>query len=193
MTKNRSVLIGCALLALTGCGGLQEVWEGPSADTFRPKTIAVLPPIVGTYEGARELSHAALSTALTKTGRYVSVIAPSQVVSAFTLKESSDTLAAYYSKLETTGQSDPEMASKIGKLVQAEALLVMKVNNWEHSRAEGENYGKVGLGLRLIDASNGAMVWKARHDKVETYSMFKPALKDIAEDLSKEMAKHMPR
>lgn len=193
MAKNRSALIGLALLALTGCGGLQEMWEGPTAETFRPKTIAVLPPIVGAYEGARESSHAALSVALTKTGRYVSVAAPSQVTSAFTSKEASDLLAAYYSKLETTGQSDSDMASKIGRLVEAEALLVLKVNNWEHSRAEGDNFGKVGLGLRLIDASNGAMVWKARHDKVKTYSMFKPALKDIAEDLSREMVKHMPR
>ena len=65
-------VLGLAFLALAGCGGLQEVWEGPSAATFRPKTIAVLPSMVGAYEGARETSQAVLVSALTKSGRYSS-------------------------------------------------------------------------------------------------------------------------
>ena len=38
---------------LTGCGGLQEMWEGPAARGFYPKTMAIL-PISGTYDSARE-------------------------------------------------------------------------------------------------------------------------------------------
>ena len=31
---------------------------------------------------------------------------------------------------------------------------------WEFGRAEGDSFGKVGMGMRLIDASNGSIVWK---------------------------------
>jgi hypothetical protein len=31
------------------------------------------------------------------------------------------------------------------------------------------SFGKVGFGLRLVDAGNGAIVWKGRHNKVKTY------------------------
>ncbi|MDH4185802.1 MAG: hypothetical protein OEV08_02280, partial [Nitrospira sp.] len=182
--------LGAGLLVLTGCGGLQEVWEGPTAGAFKPKTLAVLPPMVGAFESAREASQQAMVSALSKTGRYESVVPSDQVNAAFTAKEASDLLAAYYSKLDTTGQSDPGMAAKLGHLVQAEALLISKVNNWEYGRAEGDSFGKVGIGLRLIDTSNGAIVWKGRHEKVKTYMVFKPALKDIAEDLSEYLVKY---
>jgi PBP1b-binding outer membrane lipoprotein LpoB len=186
-------VLGILLLTLTGCGGLQEMWEGPSAESFKPKTIAVLPPMVGAYEGAREASQAVLISVLGKSGRYQMIAGLDSVNGAFSNKEASDLLAAYYSKLETTGQSDKDMAVKIGQLVQAEAILVPKVNNWEYGRAEGDSFGKVGLGLRLIDASTGGIVWKGRHEKVKTYMVFKPALKDIAEDLSEYMVKYLPK
>ena len=186
-------LLGVGLLLLTGCGGLQEVWEGPLAATFKPKTIAVLPPMVGAYEGARESSQAVLVSALSKSGRYELVVNPDQINGAFSAKESSDLLAAYYSKLDTTGQSDPGMAIKLGQLVQVEALLVPKINNWEYGRAEGDSFGKVGMGVRLVDATTGTIIWKGRHDKVKTYMVFKPALKDIAEDLSEYIVKYMPK
>jgi hypothetical protein len=83
------------MVVLAGCGGLQEVWEAPSAATFKPKTIAVLPSMVGPYEGAREASQQALVSALSKTGRYETVIGPDQVNAAFVAKEASDLLAVY--------------------------------------------------------------------------------------------------
>lgn len=193
MTKMSAGMLGVGLLCLVGCGGLQEVWEGPNAGSFKPKSVAVLPSMVGPYEGAREVSQQALVSALSKTGRYETVIGPDQVNAAFANKDAGDLLAAYYSKLDTTGRSDPGMANKLGQLVQADAILVPKVNNWEYGRAEGDNFGKVGFGLRLIDASTGMIVWKGRHDKMKTYMVFKPALKDIAEDLSEYMVKYLPK
>lgn len=186
-------IFSVGMVVLAGCGGLQEVWEAPSAATFKPKTIAVLPSMVGPYEGAREASQQALVSALSKTGRYETVIGPDQVNAAFVNRDAGDLLAAYYSKLDTTGQSDPGMANKLGQLVQADALVVPKVNHWEYGRAEGDSFGKVGFGLRLIDATTGTIVWKGRHDKVKTYMVFKPSLKDIAEDLSEYMVKYLPK
>jgi PBP1b-binding outer membrane lipoprotein LpoB len=191
--KGSAGVLSILLLALAGCGGLQEMWEGPSAESFKPKTIAVLPPMVGAYEGAREASQAVLISVLGKSGRYQMIAGLDSVNGAFSNKEASDLLAAYYSKLETTGQSDKDMAVKIGQLVQADAILVPKVNNWEYGRAEGDSFGKVGLGLRLIDAGTGGIVWKGRHEKVKTYMVFKPALKDLAEDLSEYMVKYLPK
>lgn len=184
-----------AVLALlvTGCGGLQEMWEGPASDSFKPKSIAVLPPMVGPYEGAREASQATLISVLTKSGRYQMIAGVDSVNGAFSNKEASDLLAAYYSKLETTGQSDKDMALKLGQLLQADAILVPKINNWEYGRAEGDSFGKVGLGLRLIDTSTGGIVWKGRHEKVKTFMLFKPALKDLAQDLSEYMVKYFPK
>jgi len=185
--------VGVGLLVLTGCGGLQEVWEGPTAGAFRPKTLAVLPPMVGAFESAREISQDVLVNALRKSERYESVISPDHVNAVFSAKEASDLLASYYSKLDTTGQSDPGIAAKLGQLVQADALVVPKVNHWEYGRAEGDSFGKVGFGLRFIDASTGNVIWKARHEKVKTYMVFKPAFKDIAEDLAQTMVKFLPK
>jgi len=192
MKKTSAGVVSLALLVLTGCGGLTEVWEGPGAESFKPRTVAVLPPMVGAYEGAREASQAVLVSVLGKSGKYQMIVGQDSVNGAFSNKEASDLLAAYYSKLETTGQSDKDMAIKLGQLVQADAIIVPKVNNWEYGRAEGDSFGKVGLGLRVIDATTGTVVWKGRHEKIKTYMVFKPALKDIAEDLSAYMVKYLP-
>jgi hypothetical protein len=186
-------LLALFLLILSGCGGLLEMWAGPGSEAFKPKTIAVLPPMVGPYEGARDPSQAVLVNVLGHSGRFEMIAGLDNVNSAFANKEASDLLAAYYSKLETTGQSDKDMAAKLGQLVHADALLVPKINNWEYGHAEGDSFGKVGFGLRLIDTNTGGIVWKGRHEKVKTYMLFKPSLKDIAQDLSEYMLKYFPQ
>jgi hypothetical protein len=50
----------------------------------------------------------------------------------------------------------------------------------------------VGLSLRLIDAATGTTVWKARHERSNSYMFIKPSLKDIAKELADEMIKYMP-
>ena len=76
-------LILCALIAgafLSGCGGLHYTWEDPGAETFHPKSIAVLPPIVGQYENAREPTQQLLTATLKEQEPpYERVIDPDQV------------------------------------------------------------------------------------------------------------------
>ncbi len=103
------------------------------------------------------------------------------------------TLAAIWSQARYDRVICSRHCQQVGQFLQGNALLIPKVNNWEYSRAEGDSFGKVGLGLRLVDVSNGALVWKGRHEKVQTYMVFKPALKDIAEDLAETMVKHLPK
>ena len=186
-----------ALSALTlfiaGCGGLQEVWEGPGARMFRPQAIAVLPPMASQYDSAREDIQEVLSGALNKTASIEHVVSPENVTDIFQAsKEAFDALVFYFSRLEMTGQSDKDSAMKLGKALNVDSFLVVRVNSWEYMRKEGDNVGRVGLSLRLVDATTGTTVWKARHEQSESYMFSRPNLKDIAKELAAEMIKSMP-
>ncbi len=186
-----------ALLAfitlLGGCGGLQEVWEGPGARVFRPQTLAVLPPMASQYDSAREDIQEVLVDALMKQGTIERIISSEHVTDIFQAsKEAFDSLVFYFSRLEMTGQSDKDSAIKLGKALNVDSFLVVRVNSWEYIRKEGDNVGRVGLSLRLIDATTGTTIWKARHERSSSYMFIKPSLKSIAKDLADEMIKYMP-
>ena len=186
-------LLCCIPLLLAGCGGLQEVWEGPGAKQFRPQAIAVLPPMASQYDSAREDIQDVLSGALAKTARIERVVTPESVTDMFQAsKEAFDSLVFYFSRLEMTGQSDKEAAIKLGKALNVDSFIVVRVNSWEYVRKEGDNVGRVGLSLRLVDATTGTTVWKARHEKSSSYMFYRPNLKDVANDLAKEMIAYMP-
>ncbi|HMS85200.1 MAG TPA: hypothetical protein PKD12_16275 [Nitrospira sp.] len=51
---------------------------------------------------------------------------------------------------------------------------------------------RVGLSLRLIDATTGTTVWKTRHKWSKGYMFIKPSLKDIAKELADKMITYMP-
>ncbi|MDI3466458.1 MAG: hypothetical protein OJF50_005279 [Nitrospira sp.] len=185
-------VIALALL-LAGCGGLQEVWEGPGARVFRPQSIAVLPPMASQYDSAREDIQDVLASALNRQGNIERVVSPENVTDIFQAsKEAFDSLVFYFSRLEMTGQSDKESAIKLGKALNVDSFLVARVNSWEYVRKEGDNVGRVGMSLRLIDATTGTTVWKARHERSNSYMFIKPSLKDIAKELADEMIKYMP-
>lgn len=180
-------------LLIGGCGGLQEVWEGPGAKQFRPQAIAVLPPMASQYDSAREDIQDVLSGALTKTANVERVVTPESVTDIFQAsKEAFDSLVFYFSRLEMTGQSDKDSAIKLGKALNVDSFLVVRVNSWEYIRKEGDNVGRVGLSLRLVDATTGTTVWKARHEKSSSYMFFRPNLKDVANELAREMIAYMP-
>ncbi|MBX3301186.1 MAG: hypothetical protein KF693_03120 [Nitrospira sp.] len=186
------VLVGLVLL-LVGCGGLQEVWEGPGARVFRPQSIAVLPPMASQYDSAREDIQEVLAVALNRQGSIERVVTPENVTDIFQAsKEAFDSLVFYFSRLEMTGQSDKDSAIKLGQSLNVDSFLVVRVNSWEYVRKEGDNVGRVGLSLRLIDATSGTTVWKARHERSDSYMFIKPSLKQIAKDLADEMIKYMP-
>jgi len=187
------IALGFSLLISAGCGGLQEVWEGPGARVFRPQAIAVLPPMASQYDSAREDIQEVISSALNRIAHIERVVAPEQVTDVFQgSKEAFDALVFYFSRFEMTGQSDKESAVKLGKALNVDSFLVVRVNSWEYVRKEGDNVGRVGLSLRLIDATNGTTVWKARHERSSSYMFYKPNLKDVAKDLVDEMIKQMP-
>ena len=145
------------------------------------------------YDSAREDIQDVLSGALAKTARIERVVTPESVTDMFQAsKEAFDSLVFYFSRLEMTGQSDKEAAIKLGKALNVDSFLVVRVNSWEYVRKEGDNVGRVGLSLRLVDATTGTTVWKARHEKSSSYMFYRPNLKDVANDLAKEMIAYMP-
>jgi hypothetical protein len=185
--------LSALILLIAGCGGLQEVWEGPGARMFRPQAIAVLPPMASQYDSAREDIQDVLSGALNKVASIERVVSPESVTDIFQAsKEAFDSLVFYFSRLEMTGQSDKESAIKLGKALNVDSFIVVRVNSWEYIRKEGDNVGRVGLSLRLIDAITGTTVWKARHEKSSSYMFYRPNLKDLAKDLAAEMIASMP-
>lgn len=182
-----------ALLLLAGCSGLQEAWEGPGAKGFAPQAIAVLPPMASQYDSAREDIQEVLAVALRRHGHVERVMLPESVTDIFqSSKPAFDSLVFYFSRLEMTGQSDKDSAIALGKALTVDSFLVVRVNSWEYIRKEGDNVGRVGLSLRLVDATTGTTVWKARHERSSSYMFFKPNLKDIAKELALEMISYMP-
>lgn len=189
----RSITFALLPLLIAGCGGLQEVWEGPGARMFRPQAIAVLPPMASQYDSAREDIQEVLSGSLNKVANIERVVSPENVTDIFQAsKEAFDALVFYFSRLEMTGQSDKDSAQKLGKALNVDSFLVVRVNSWEYMRKEGDNVGRVGLSLRLVDATTGTTVWKARHERSSSYMFYRPNLKDIAKELAAEMIKAMP-
>ena len=194
MRRHSHILLLLILLiaALTSCSGLQEMWEGPASRGFYPKTVAIL-PISGVYDSAREDVEEVVAKVLMKSRKVEKVVPPEQVTDTFqATKDAFDALVTYFTRMETTGQSDKQSAMKIGQALNADSLLVVKVNAWEYTREEGDNIARVGLSMRLIDAINGAIVWKARHQVQESYLWMRPDMKDLATRLTSEMIKFMP-
>ncbi|HSF69188.1 MAG TPA: hypothetical protein VLA47_02325 [Nitrospira sp.] len=183
------IRLSCALILsflFTGCGGLQEVWEGPGAKAFRPQAIAVLPPMASQYDIAREEVQEVVAEVLHKSTQIERVVSPESVTDIFqSSKVAFDALVVYVSRLEMTGHSDKDSAVQLGKALNVDSFLVVRVNSWEYDRG-------VGLSLRLIDATTGTTIWKARHERSASYIFFKPTLKDVAKKLAEEMIKSMP-
>jgi len=189
----RFCVVLALVLLLAGCGGLQEMWEGPGAKVFRPQAIAVLPPRASQYDSAREDIQEVLASALRRISHVERVMPPESVTDIFQASKAAfDSLVFYFSRLEMTGQSDKDSSVALGNALNVDSFLVVRVNSWEYVRKEGDNVGRVGLSLRLIDATTGTTVWKARHERSSSYMFFRPNLKDIAKELADEMIKYMP-
>lgn len=160
---------------------------------FRPQAIAVLPPMASQYDNAREDIQQVLSDAVNKAATIERMVSPENVTDIFQAsKEAFDALVFYFSRLEMTGQSDKDSAVKLGKALSVDSFLVVRINSWEYMRKEGDNVGRVGLSLRLVDATTGTTVWKARHERSSSYMFYRPNLKDIAKELAAEMIRAMP-
>jgi hypothetical protein len=189
----KKVLLFLMITALLGCGGLNFSQISPEAKNFHPKTIAVLPATVGQYESARDIVDVAVSRDLADRGWFDNVVDVNKVkTQTMSTPELADDLSAYIQRINTLGVSDSEMAGRLRTSLNADALFLTYITSWGYGRVEGNKVGRVGLGLKLVDASKGTIIWKANHELTEDYLLFKPKLAQIAEDVLEILLDEMP-
>jgi len=192
--KVRAVSLAVLLaLMLFGCGGLRYSQVAPEAKDFHPKTIGVLPVDVGTYEEARGVIDQVAAGVLVDKQWFTDVVAADTISNQI---KSNDELQRvvfdYLSKLKTVNFSDPELSRKIGELSKIEAFLVINVDYWNYTKENDKKVAKVGIGIKMINAGTGAILWKAGHHEAEDYMLIRPKLPDVAKDLIKKMISEMP-
>ncbi|MEN6321734.1 MAG: hypothetical protein ABFD82_23670 [Syntrophaceae bacterium] len=195
MKKKAYILLSLALLILTllGCGGLRYSQVAPEAKDFHPKSIGVLPVEVGTYEEARGIIDQVIAGVLVETQWFTDVVAADTISNQLQSNEElRKVYHEYISKLKTVNFSDPELSKKIGEISKIDAFLIINVDYWNYTKENDDKVGKVGIGLKMVDASTGKIIWKAGHHVSEDYMLIKPKLPDVAKDLVKMMLKEMP-
>jgi len=180
-------------LVLIACGGLRYSWVTPEAKDFHPGRVGVLPVDVGTYEEARGTVDQIIAGVLIDKKWFTDVVASDTITGQLSSSEEyRKVLMDYLAKLKTVNYSDPELSKKIGETSKIDAFLVFQVDYWNYTVEAGDKVAKVGLGIKMIDAGTGKILWKAGHHVTEDYILLKPKLINVANDLVKTMLAEMP-
>ena len=98
----------------------------------------------------------------------------------------------YVSKLMTVSFSDPDLSSKMGSSFRVDALLISNLDFWEYTTLGENKVARVGLGMTLVEANTGAVIWSARHDVQEKYRWWRPELVKVAKKMVGQMIDKMP-
>jgi hypothetical protein len=186
-------LTALMILMLYGCGGLRYSQVAPEAKDFHPKTIGVLPADVGTYEEARGVIDQIIANELVNRKWFDDVVAADALNRQ--LQSNADfrnLVIDYKAKLKTVNFSDPEISKKIGEMAKIEAFLVVNVDYWNYAMENKEKIAKVGMGINMVDANTGKILWKASHHIIEDYWIIKPDLSKVAKKLAAMMIDEMP-
>jgi len=193
--KRISILSVVVLLVITfsGCGGLRYSQVIPEAKDYHPKRIGVFPVDVGTYEEARGKIDEVIAGVLVDKGWFTKVVTSDTISKQIqTSKEFRTVYLDYISKLTAVNFSDPELSKKIGEIIEVDTFLVTNLEYWNYTTADDDKVAKVDVGIKMIDAASGIILWKAGHQEVKSYMLIKPKLPDVAKDLVKKMIKEMP-
>lgn len=176
-----------------GCGGLRYSQISPEAKGFHPQSIGVLPVDVGTYEEARGIIDETIAGELVKRKWFQDVVAGDtlnrQIQANELLRKA---VFEYVAKLKSVNFSDPELSRKIGELAKVDAFLVVNLDYWQYTMENKDKLAKVGMGLKMIDAGKGTVIWKASHHEAESYMWLKPELAAVAKKLVGMMIDEMP-
>lgn len=190
----RKIVLLLFVVILSGCAGVNFSQVNPEAKDFHPKTIAVMPATVGEYESSRDIVEQVISSSLLKTGYFENVVdSTSMKTQVAGSTELANDVSSFIQKLNIIGVADTEAVSRIKTTVNTDALFLTYVTSWGYGRSEGNKVARVGLGVKLVNASNGQLVWKANHEVTEDYTLMKPNLSDMAKDVMSVLIKEMPR
>ena len=181
------------VIILIGCGGIRYSQVSPDAEGFHPEKMGVLPVYVGPFEEARGIIDQVIAGILIEKGWFSNVVALDTVKSQM---QSNDDLRKavfeYIAKLKAVNFSDPDLSKKIGEWYHIDAFLVANLDYWDYTVEGDKKIAKVGLGLKLVEAGTGKIIWKACHYMAEDYWLIKPDLPGVAEGLVKKMLNYMP-
>ena len=182
------------ILILSGCGGLNYSQVDPDAVRFHPKRIGVLPVDVGTYKEAGGAVDKMIGGVLVEKGWFDGVVAGEDLNRQLQANEElRKDVADYLAKLKAVNFSDPQLSARIGELIHLDSFLVVSVDYWNYTTENEDKLGKVELGVKMVNASTGGILWKAGHSRAEKYRFLKPELLSVARSLFKEMIGYMPR
>jgi len=195
MMKNffiRFILI-MAVLSLVACGGLRFSQLDPAAKDYHPKRIAVFPADVGNYEEARNHIEQIVPGVLMEKKWFSDITDTASLNRQIQANEElRKTTTDYLSKLQTLNYSDPALSKKIGALIKTDAFLLVSVDYWNYTVEKDKKMAKVSIGLKLIDAETGKIMWKAGHHLGDSYMLIKPELSDVARSVVKDIVSEMP-
>ena len=187
------LLFGLAVL-LSGCGApLRYSQATPEAKDFKPKRIAVFPADAVSYPEKADNIEKIVVDVLTGRRWFAGVVTADMVKKLIDTNSGFKQVYTDYTvKLRDVCFSDPELSKQVGEMIPADAFLFVKIDYWNYTVENDDKVGKVGLGMMLVDAATGKVVWKAAHEKISKYEFIKPELANIAKSLVKEMASQMP-
>ncbi len=185
-------LILC-FLVLAACGSLRFSQKDPDANDFHPKAIAVFPVHVGSYEEARPVIEKLVADILIEKKWFTDVIDTENLKrQILSNEELRNAMTEYLSKLNTLNFSDPDLSRKIGEMTKVDAFLLVFVDTWSYTVEKDDKVGKVNMGMTLYEASTGKRMWKASHNRAETYLLIKPELFSVARKVARDMINEMP-
>jgi len=187
------IILAIAVLSTIACGGLRFSQLDPAAKDYHPKRIAVFSADVGTYEEARNSIEQIVPGVLMETKWFSDITDTASLNRQIQANdELRKTMTDYLSKLQTLNYSDPALSKKIGELTKTDGFLLVAVDYWNYTVEKDKKLAKVSVGIKLIDAENGKIMWKAGHDLAESYTFFKPELSKVARLVVIDLVKEMP-
>jgi hypothetical protein len=188
-----ATILAVLLLSIPGCGGLRYSQVSPEAKDFHPQRIAVLPADATAFPEAKGDVDRLFAELLNDRGWFSSVVGGA----TFGRRLETDTelrqaVSEYLAKLDKVSFSDHALSSRIGSLIDVEALLLVRVDYWNYTTEKDTKVGRVGLRIVLIETKTGKTMWTANHYRNSDYLLIKPDLTDVAKGLIREMIGYMP-
>lgn len=193
---NRTCILSVLVLLIItfiGCGELRYSQVIPEAKDYHPKRVGVFPVDVGTYEEARGVIDEIIANVLVDKGWFANVVAADTINNQIqTNEELRKAYLDYISKLKAVNFSDPGLIKKIGEITGVDSFLVANIDYWNYTKVDDDKVAKVDIGIKMIDAASGKILWKAGHQEIENYMLIKPKLPNVAKDLVRKMIREMP-
>ena len=186
------------VLTMISCSGLRFSQLAPEAKDFHPQKVAVFPVEMLNYEeakGSRGVVEQIVAGSLVEKKWFANIMDTESLNRQLLANEElNKAMTEYLSKLRTVNFSDPDLSKKIGELAKVDAFLLVSVDGWDYTVQKDEKVAKVGMTMKLYEASTGKLMWKAGYDKTESYKFefLKPDLPKVASDVIREMIVFMP-